>query len=434
MNGVNDIHRLKKERVRELARQNRLREARAVCHDLCREAENDAEAWFMLGAINGQTGDIEESISCSRRALEIMPRYPEASFNLAQGLMHQGHYADAAAIYRDVLRDQPSNSVACHNLGGALRKLGKREEAAESFRQALRLDPRYAEAYSELGLILWEQNRRVEAIWNYEMAVHLKPDFAEACNRLGNVYRVVGRHADAAVCFQRVLRLKPETSDARYYLAALGGSPVPARTPVELVRAAYAEVSGTYDETHTKERIGYAIPEQLSGLFSARAGDVTGLLVVDMGCGTGLCGPRLRRFADRLIGVDLSPSMLEEARKKQVYDELVCGDLVDFLERHDATFDLAIATGVFIHIGDLTGLFSACGKALRPGGWLGFSAHECEGEDYRLQPTGHYAHSPAYVDKLAAASGFSLLVREKTLVYSIAGESVYGHLYLLKKN
>jgi predicted TPR repeat methyltransferase len=38
------------------------------------------------------------------------------------------------------------------------------------------------------------------------------------------------------------------------------------------------------------------------------------------------------------------------------------------------------------------------------------------------------------VDKLAAASGFSLLVREKTLVYSIAGESVYGHLYLLKKN
>ena len=36
--------------------------------------------------------------------------------------------------------------------------------------------------------------------------------------------------------------------------------------------------------------------------------------VLDLGCGTGLCGPLLRPYARALAGVDLSPQMLERMR------------------------------------------------------------------------------------------------------------------------
>ena len=38
------------------------------------------------------------------------------------------------------------------------------------------------------------------------------------------------------------------------------------------------------------------------------------LEIVDAGCGTGLLAPHLRPYARRLVGVDLSPKMLEKAR------------------------------------------------------------------------------------------------------------------------
>ena len=43
--------------------------------------------------------------------------------------------------------------------------------------------------------------------------------------------------------------------------------------------------------------------------------------ILDAGCGTGLCGPLLKPWARRLVGVDLSGGMLEKARALQLYDE-----------------------------------------------------------------------------------------------------------------
>ena len=54
-------------------------------------------------------------------------------------------------------------------------------------------------------------------------------------------------------------------------------------------------------------------------------------LALDLGCGTGLVGERLRKMVRRLEGVDLSEAMLAEARRKQIYDRLHKGDLTQFL-------------------------------------------------------------------------------------------------------
>jgi ubiquinone/menaquinone biosynthesis C-methylase UbiE len=38
--------------------------------------------------------------------------------------------------------------------------------------------------------------------------------------------------------------------------------------------------------------------------------------ILDLGCGTGLCGAWFTDYSARLVGVDLSPKMIEVAKKK----------------------------------------------------------------------------------------------------------------------
>ncbi|MCX4239251.1 class I SAM-dependent DNA methyltransferase [Paraliomyxa miuraensis] len=70
----------------------------------------------------------------------------------------------------------------------------------------------------------------------------------------------------------------------------------------------------------------------------------TGLLerrdldVLDAGCGTGLCAPLLRPLARTLVGVDLSGKMLDQARRRGGYDELIEAELTEMLDAHAARY------------------------------------------------------------------------------------------------
>src|SRR5207245_6254227 len=94
------------------------------------------------------------------------------------------------------------------------------------------------------------------------------------------------------------------------------------------------------------------------------------------GCGTGLCGDGFRPLARRLVGVDLSPGMLERARARGCYDELVCEELTAYVRRCEERFDLITAADVFCYFGDLTAVFAATAALLRPGGRFIFSVEE----------------------------------------------------------
>ncbi len=55
--------------------------------------------------------------------------------------------------------------------------------------------------------------------------------------------------------------------------------------------------------------------------------------MLDAGCGTGLCGPIFRNISGSMIGVDLSPEMVEKARERKVYDELEVADIGKALDK-----------------------------------------------------------------------------------------------------
>lgn len=72
--------------------------------------------------------------------------------------------------------------------------------------------------------------------------------------------------------------------------------------------------------------------------------------ILDLGCGTGLIGLELaKRGFTNIVGVDISPGMLEQADQKRVYTELVehdINDIHDLPPKLNNAFDFVVAAGI----------------------------------------------------------------------------------------
>ncbi|TIM63112.1 MAG: methyltransferase domain-containing protein [Mesorhizobium sp.] len=149
-------------------------------------------------------------------------------------------------------------------------------------------------------------------------------------------------------------------------------------------------------------------------------------LALDLGCGTGLMGERLRPIVDRLEGYDISSSMLRKARAKGIYDKLSKSDLQHF-SRPGSKADLVVAADVFIYVGALERIVGAVADSLVDEGLFAFSVETLAGgDDFALLPSRRYAHSVAYVRRVLADSGFAILSLESTTIRHDRGEPVGG--------
>ena len=96
--------------------------------------------------------------------------------------------------------------------------------------------------------------------------------------------------------------------------------------------------------------------------------------ILDIGCGTGinlLEAARVLAPCRRLVGVDLAPGMIEEARKKAaaagVPATFVLGD-AEQLEVEDGAFDLVICNSAYHWFPDRARALAEFARVLRPGG------------------------------------------------------------------
>src|SRR5258707_9591773 len=74
------------------------------------------------------------------------------------------------------------------------------------------------------------------------------------------------------------------------------------------------------------------------------------LTILDLGCGTGLVGEVFKDLAagGRLDGIDLAPRMIEAARARGIYDDLILGDLEAALHAEGASYDLIVSGDTMI--------------------------------------------------------------------------------------
>jgi malonyl-CoA O-methyltransferase len=99
-------------------------------------------------------------------------------------------------------------------------------------------------------------------------------------------------------------------------------------------------------------------------------GDVRGLAVLDLGCGTGRHALWLAQAGARVTAVDFSEGMLEQARRKPGADAVrfLAHDLLRPLPFPDRAFDRVVSGLVLEHLADLGAFFAEVRRVLRPGG------------------------------------------------------------------
>jgi predicted TPR repeat methyltransferase len=221
-------------------------------------------------------------------------------------------------------------------------------------------------------------------------------------------------------------------------LAAVGGTERPRRASDGYVRATFDDFADSFDRN--LEELGYRAPQVLWEAVSGACGleSRSALAVLDLGCGTGLCGPFLRPVARRLVGIDLSPNMLSKAAARAVYDQLNCGELTRWLAECGQRFDLAVAADVLCYFGDLSAAFANVHGVLLPGGYFACSlealpAPESADDGFVLRPHGRYQHERSYVERtLAAAHLQTVSIATETLRYE-RQDPVVGLLVVAKR-
>ncbi len=387
----------------------------------------------MLGLLANQTGNATAAIKYLGRALEDNLESPELFTNFGNALLSNGCPKEAIEAFRNAIRINPAFALAHNNLGNALQATGKADEAITAFQQAVKLSPNYAQAHYNLANALLRKGQQDTAIAWYRSAVAIDPSLTEASKNLAKVLMDRGEIEEAAVFFKRVLQHSPNDALAQHLLAALQGETT-CTAPRDYVIDLFDGIADSFDQRLVGE-LQYKAPEYLFHAVEKYLSNTHKTLdIMDLGCGTGMCGPLFRCMASTLTGIDLSTNMLAGARRRGVYDSLIQGDICSELAACEHTYDIIIAADVFIYVGDLQAIFATAGNALKPGGLFAFSleAYE-EGVTYALRRSGRYAHSTDYIRELMAGAGLREAGFDRVILRKENSAVIHGYICVLQK-
>jgi predicted TPR repeat methyltransferase len=191
-------------------------------------------------------------------------------------------------------------------------------------------------------------------------------------------------------------------------LAALGAAAPPPRPSAAYVSQLFDQYASRFED-HLVGRLAYRGPDlllaALNGLGQRRFEH--GL---DLGCGTGLAARLFAPHVARFTGIDLSPSMVAEARRTGLYGRVELAEAVAFLEAEPTgQADLVLAADVLVYLGDLAPLLAGVARTLRPGGLFLATAQTGPEAGWSLGQDLRYAHSPAYLEAVAGASSLRVV-------------------------
>lgn len=384
----------------------RIDQAQAGLREFNARYPHDPRPLLLEAFIARRNKDTRRELLAFKHLTEAMPNWGRPFAELATTLARMDRYPEAMTAADTAVELEPDKRELLDVAIAVAVKAGFSDVALTHMQRAHLRWPDELGLGRNLGNLLTITQRYDEAAAHWRKLLAQHPDDTAAEVNYAYTLSAMGRNDDAVALLERVLRREPGNATAAFYLAAARGE-TPASQPPELVQSIFDGYAGRFDR-QLVEILKYRVPQRVAEIVRAQRRPRFDLL--DLGCGTGLMGVHLGKFDGKLIGVDLSPRMLEQARRHSLYTELKQGDLLDILrETAPASFDVVAANDVFIYVGDLAAVIPACFGVLRPGGALIFS---CEAADAAegalvLRPSKRYAHSRASIEALCRAAGFA---------------------------
>ena len=314
--------------------------------------------------------------------------------------------------------------------GVTLEKLGRSNEAFVAYKRALEIEPNFAEVYNNLGSVLKNLGRLREAAEEFAKATEINPKFAFAYRNLGLTLRELGSIEDAKVAFSTALELKPDYVEVEHILSAISGVTTN-KAPAEYIEGLFDFYADRFEKSLV-EKLEYNIPKLLAYIMFDKSSTESLGNVTDLGCGTGLFGQEIYAKCKYLEGVDISKAMLNEARGKNVYDNLIHQEITEYLSEDRLNFDYFISSDVFIYVGDLAEVFALIKSRNKRSGKLVFSTEHSEKDGFKLLESGRFAHSKSYIQGLSDSLGFNMSHFSLTNLRKEKDKFIVGGLYVLE--
>jgi predicted TPR repeat methyltransferase len=420
-----------------LLRAEQLPQAEALYQAVLSRDPRQPDALQFLGVLRHLQGQRDESIGLIRQALEVAPEAPGIWNNLGNVLLEGGQIDGATAAYERSIALAPGEPQAHNNLATIYRRQLRWQEAEAACRRAIVADAEMADAWYNLSLILLGQGRVPEGLQANGHATLLWPRHLLQRDQILRALVLLGHLDQAADLYREWLVEDPGNPVVEHQLAAcLQDGAAPSRASDAYVETLFDGFAASFDAKLTK--LHYRAPDLVVQALRSAIGEPRGeLSVADLGCGTGLCGPLVRPWAERLVGCDLSVGMLRQARLRQVYDALHKAELVYYLETQPGCFEVLTCADTLCYFGDLQPLMHAARRALQPGGHFIFTLETLGETDfahstgYHLQPSGRYAHSLLYVYGCALSAGLHVSAAKADTLRDEAGQKVQGWLVTL---
>lgn len=407
-------------------RQEAALQAYARAHEL--DPEN-ATILYNMGHANAHLKNWRASVEAFRGAIRLRPDWPKLHVEMAAALEQCRMSPRSDANATDSLSEGELASLRCDLSTGI-----------HYYQQCVEIQPENAHAWTSLGYAQWKRGDHGAGETSIRQAIELLAAQPGNRDKLRDCYRllVISHHGTgsldrALACLSEWKKALPDDVEADHCEGILFGDKPDAASP-EYVAAHFDRFSDTFEDV--LQGLRYRAPQLIGETLEQCVEPGAVVDVLDAGCGTGLCAPHVAKHAGRLVGVDLSPGMIDKARTLDTYDQLAVADLTSFMRQHPTAFDVVISADTLVYIGDLTPVFQAAAETLRPGGWLLFTTedHTDDDQTFVLSPTGRYTHASHYVEDALRAAAFTLVRNEAVTVRFEGPSPVPSRLFVAHRS
>jgi predicted TPR repeat methyltransferase len=394
----------------------------------------DLDAALGLGDTLYESGRADEALIIYRRVIAAFPDSADALFKLGSALLAVGEHTEAEDLLQRAVALQPGNASAHVNLAATLHYRGDLLGAVAACQRSLELNPNLPVTHYTLGLALADLGQTAEAAVSLKKATELDPKSIKGFLAVAGALGQIGDIAGADMALHQILRLEPGNSEARHLLAALHGEPV-TTVPEGYTEKLFDWFAGRFDK-HLVGTLGYRTPQDVTAMLKeVRPAEDAFKRLLDLGCGTGLVAAALAghfRIPEK-IGVDTSLKMLDLAKDKKLYEQLIHGDAETALKELGGTFDLVTAIDMLLYVGDLKQLIVSLSSRLAAGGLFAYSLETIPEGTFKLMPHGRFAHSVAYVEGLGRDAGLTRLISKAVTLRTEKGKPVAGAIGVLQR-
>ncbi|MEA5496179.1 tetratricopeptide repeat protein [Limnoraphis robusta] len=233
--------------------QKKYSEAIAVCQQALKIQPN-LKSYKTLGLAFQSQGQLETSLQCYVKALEIQPDDTEVYHNIASIYAQKKQWQDAIIIYQVALRLEPSfckdnpslfqfllnfdqlekvidailnskeidvqtiSSQDYITFGEELEKQQKTQLAIVCYRQALKREPKLLKAYQKLGNLLRKKKQWLAAVKVYQKGLEFFPNYCWFYNHLGKIFVELKQWKRSVKSYKKSIEINPDFCWSYYQL------------------------------------------------------------------------------------------------------------------------------------------------------------------------------------------------------------------------